>query len=237
MVYSAVNAFTAHEPGVLTPALSQMNNFVFYDSDHSPEPSYEQPAHSSAPRKPTVRHPSSVTPETPRTGVVIQSPQSSFSTPSHGHSPTFTLGARRQHAKHGAFPRKAKSQSTLSVNSGSVSESLFVQAVTLRPEHYRAVTPPKPTTTDSTTDYSYPAVPLTYVERKRLSDTLFCLSREIPSVSENCAAILRIAREKNEWDTAVAELLTQIVVGLYCGEGDVRLEGLHQYLLKLGVAC
>lgn len=217
-----------------------MNNFVFYDSDHSPEPSYEQPSLATAPRnKPARRHPS-VTPETPRIGVLIQSPLSSFSTPSRGHSPSF-LSSERRYGKGGTHMRRTKEnqllpQSTLSVNSGSPGESLFVEAVTLRPEHYRAVTPPKPTTTD-TTDFCYPAVPLTYAERKRLSDTLFCFSREIPTVSENCAALLRTARERNEWDTAVAELLAQVVVGLYCGEGDCRLDGLHHYLLKLGVAC
>ncbi len=120
-VYPALNAFTAHEPGVLTPALSQMNNFVFYDSDHSPEPSYEQPSLATAPRnKPARRHPS-VTPETPRIGVLIQSPLSSFSTPSRGHSPSF-LSSERQYGKGGTHLRRTKEyqplrQSTLSVNS------------------------------------------------------------------------------------------------------------------------
>ena len=122
----------------------------------------------------------------------------------------------------------------------------FVASVHLRPEHYRAVTPQTsqaekkekdaPTTT-STTAYQYPAMPLTFAERKRLSDTLFFLSKEIPSMTADCAAALREARKNNDWDLAVAELLTQVVVGLYCGEGDVRLDGLQRYLLALGISC
>ena len=56
-------------------------------------------------------------------------------------------------------------------------------------------------------------------------------------MSQGCAVVLREAREKDDWDQAVAELLTQVVVGLYCGEGDYRLEGLQQYLLTIGVSC
>ena len=145
----------------------------------------------------------------------------------------------------------------------------FAPSVTLRPEHYRAVTPfrgeePGSATSTSTSgsggggdtsasaatavgggssknstagSYQYPAVPLTFGERKRLSDTLFYLSKEIPNMTADVAAVLRRARERDDWDQAVAELLTQVVVGLYCGEGDSQLDGLQQYLLSLGVSC
>ena len=56
-------------------------------------------------------------------------------------------------------------------------------------------------------------------------------------MTSDCAGILRDARDKDDWDQAVAELLTQVVVGLYCGEGDSQLDGLQQYLLTLGVSC
>jgi hypothetical protein len=49
--------------------------------------------------------------------------------------------------------------------------------------------------------------------------------------------LLRAARENGEWDLAVAELLTQVIIGLYCGEGDTRLDGLQRYLLGLGISC
>jgi hypothetical protein len=80
-------------------------------------------------------------------------------------------------------------------------------------------------------------MPLTFTERKRLSDTLFFLSKEIPALTRDAAEILRAAREKDEWDLALAEVLTQVVVGLYCGEGDHRLDGLQQYLLGIGISC
>ena len=126
-------------------------------------------------------------------------------------------------------------------------------SVALRPEHYRAVTPSVKdngeaeqedeslsslsSPSSSSNAYNYPAIPLTFAERKRLSDTLFFLSKEIPNMTADCAAILRDARTNNEWDQAVAELLTQVVIALYCGEGDVRFEGLQRYLLGLGVSC
>ena len=141
----------------------------------------------------------------------------------------------------------------------------FVASVSLRPEQYRAVTPftkdglakqvaggsnsiadstgaplstsTAPIATTTKMRYHYPAVALSFAERKRLSDTLFHLSQEIPTVTSDCATILRLARQNNEWDIAVAELLTQVVVALYCGEGDVRLDGLQQYLLSIGVSC
>ena len=120
----------------------------------------------------------------------------------------------------------------LMVSESSTHRQNFMESVSLRPEHYRAVT----TATDSG-QYKYKAIPLTFSERKRLSDTLFFLSREIPNMTNDCANILRDARKNNEWDTAIAELLTQIVVGLYCGEGDARLDGLQRYLLALGISC
>lgn len=56
-------------------------------------------------------------------------------------------------------------------------------------------------------------------------------------MTRDCGAVLREARERDDWDQAVSELLTQVVVGLYCGEGDTQLDGLRQYLLTLGVSC
>jgi hypothetical protein len=139
----------------------------------------------------------------------------------------------------------------------------FVTSVSLRPEQYRAVTPSTkdriakpaiaissvtergPVSEDILTapmsaikmEYRYPPVPLSFAERKRMSDTLFYLSQEIPTVTGDCATILRTARHKNDWDVAIAELLTQVVVALYCGEGDLRLDGLQRYLLSLGISC
>jgi hypothetical protein len=122
--------------------------------------------------------------------------------------------------------------------------SVFAPTVALRPEHYRAVTPfsgldsaAASGSGGASNDYRYPIIPLTFAERKRLSDTLFYLSKELPTATADCAKLLREAREAGEWDLAVAELLTQVLVGLYCGEGDTCLDGLQHYLLGLGISC
>jgi hypothetical protein len=70
-----------------------------------------------------------------------------------------------------------------------------------------------------------------------LSDNLFSLSNEVPKLTDECAQVLREAREKDMWDLAVAELMTQVIVIIHCPEGDSRFEGLRQYLLTLGIAC
>jgi len=86
--------------------------------------------------------------------------------------------------------------------------------------------------------YEYQHVPLTFAGRKRLTDTLFyfCRTHLPPSVTADVAALLRMAREKNEWDVAVSEVMTQVVVCIHCSEGDYQLDGLRHYLLKIGIS-
>ena len=85
--------------------------------------------------------------------------------------------------------------------------------------------------------YQYPLVPTPYDQRKEMGDTLFALSKEVPALADSCASILREAREKDEWDQAVAELTTQVLVVLKCEEDDYTLEGLMRHLNGLGIAC
>ena len=85
--------------------------------------------------------------------------------------------------------------------------------------------------------YCYPSIPTPYSQRKEMGDTLFALSREVPKLADSCAAILRDARENDDWDQAVAELTTQVIVVLKCEERDYLLEGLRRHLLALGIAC
>jgi hypothetical protein len=278
MVYPAVNSFTAAEPGTVAPPLTNMNNFVSYDSHHSPVNSltlannlgsFALPRHHD-------NHPSTVTPASIQTsGVSYHSPQSSLS---HDHSdegiahPTPPPGKCVDSCQVGAWdheggdsrvrasantPSRKRGSETYNgyfssrpslMNPASHSQPLplFVAAVPLRPEHYRAVTPftasAEPTDASgcgggSSSSYRYPIIPLTFMERKRLSDTLFHLSRELPTATADCAKLLREARQAGEWDLAVAELLTQVIVGLYCAEEDTCLYGLQTYLLGLGIAC
>lgn len=110
----------------------------------------------------------------------------------------------------------------------------FADVVEVHPEQYRAVSP---LSSQSSGAYHYPPVALTFNERKKLSDTLFIMTQGSHQLSLNCASLLRDARERDLWDLAVAELLTQVVVALRCDEGDKCLDGLQQYLVHLGIAC
>jgi hypothetical protein len=111
-------------------------------------------------------------------------------------------------------------------------ELLFVDAIDLKPEQFRIISP-----STHHGSYTYPSLPLPYAQRKRLSDNLFALSKEVPQLTDECAVVLREAREKDVWDLAVAELMTQVVIVIHCHEADTRMEGLRQYLLTLGIAC
>jgi hypothetical protein len=70
-----------------------------------------------------------------------------------------------------------------------------------------------------------------------MGDTLFALSREVPKLADECAAMLREARENDRWDQAVAELTTQALIILKCEENDYSLDGLRRHLVTLGIAC
>jgi hypothetical protein len=214
MVYPAVNAFTASEPGILTKQLSEMNNFVSYDSDFNKQGS---PDH----QPPRIPH---VTPEITKTRLLHSPESSSLST--HSADPSPQCG-----------PRKRTHVQVSQDTSHNNSSKPFMASLALRPEHYRAVTHRSKNEEPSTEDFQYPHVPLTFKERKRLSDTLFFLSKEVPHMMADVSSLLRTARETNEWDLAVSEVLTQVVVALYCREGDYQLDGLRQYLLGIGISC
>ncbi len=216
-------------------------------------------------RNPFIVHGATVTPESLRGAfrgeTHFHSPQSSLSAQSSDDPVSHHLGPLNSSiSKHNARrlskrPHGHMMESSMSPRRyESIRSAAFVASVSLRPEQYRAVTPftkdglskrvaRGPTSTAPITAattkmmYQYPAIPLSFTERKHMSDTLFCLSQEIPTVTSDCATILRLARQNNEWDVAVAELLTQVVVALYCGEGDFRLDGLQQYLLSIGISC
>ena len=253
MVVPAVNAFTAKEPGMLTKPLSKMNNFVSYDSIKASGAGKDS---NFALQEPLVSH---VTPETKASTNNVSSPQSSWSTNSNdslqlGKSvhrslvgcsmPTSPSNVvRNNDLRKGPAARK-RSHSYIAERAESC---IFLPAkvappyapsLALRPEHYRAVSRQhKEKGQVPTTGYQYSHIPLTYMERKRLSDTLFFLSRDMPTVSHDISLLLKLARERNEWDLAIAEILTQVIVAQSCAEGDLRLEGLQKYLLRLGIAC
>ena len=134
----------------------------------------------------------------------------------------------------GSPPGSQSRKRTHSQLCGGDEDLLFVDVVDLKPEQFRIITPTKKIPQDA---YTYPPLPLPYAQRKRLSDNLFALSKEVPQLTDECAVVLREARERDMWDLAVAELMTQVVVIIHCNGDDSRFEGLRHYLLTLGIAC
>jgi hypothetical protein len=212
MVYPAVNAFTADEPGTIAAPLSEMNNFVDIQKDGS-EASPMRPSPdrlrsmSTGPMTPSAQ----VTPETMRSSA---------------------RQTRSSSSRHGSRKRMYSQYKGGSSDQGDL---LFVEAMELKPEQFRIVSQSK--SRKASEGYEYPALPLPYAQRKRLSDNLFSLSNDVPKLTDECAQVLREAREKDMWDLAVAELMTQVIVIIHCNERDYRFEGLRQYLLTLGIAC
>lgn len=201
MVYPAVNAFTADEPGMIAAPLAEMNNFF----DGRPETDSITP--HLAPRRHTA---ATVTPETMRSSRPSSSSRRS---------------KKRMHGDMFA-PQPQPQQGDL----------LFLESMELQPEQFKYVSVAT-TAAIKKKSYSYAALPLPYAQRKRLSDNLFTLSNDVPKLTNECAQVLREAREKDMWDLAVAELMTQVIVIIHCSDRDYRFEGLRQYLLTLGIAC
>ena len=239
-VYPAVNAFTAAEPGVVAPPLSEMNNFVA--SDDVSVADSKASGHPTPDRR--MNGSTQVTPESRRSAKSRQmtSPSSTMSTGSATPQRPRTPGsAGRNRAGSSAHNTPASSARSRKRRHGQMhggppedqGDLLFVEPMELKPEQFRTLSVSKNESPDA---YTYPALPLPYAQRKRLSDNLFSLSQKIPQLTKECSSVLREAREKDMWDLAVAELMTQVIVVIHCHDGDSRFEGLRQYLLTLGIA-
>jgi len=241
MTYPAVNAHSSAEPGLVAPALAEMNNFVLGEegpppNDISPPRAKHTDSSSYRMHKGIGGTPHNVTPEGIRSSVHMpRSPSSSLSgTPNGtpfrrlGHSGMGRYSPQRQ-MRRGEYSKMQGFGTDLSAH------PLFIESMEIRPELLRTVTPPKRNTPRGA--YTYPSLPLPYAQRKRLSDSLFAMSKEVPGLTDECAVVLREARQKGKWDLCVAELMTQVVITVHCRDGDNTLEGLRQYLLTLGIAC
>ena len=292
MVCPAVNAYMSAEPGVLTLALSEMNNFVPYDrtnsyagNDESSSDGETEVASSfqgevasnidyyltpGGTKKVKVKrhHNNNNSHHSPNSSTSLSTTSRRSSTSKCQSQSTPLVGKSQVHdqqQKRGQKRRAEDSSSSTNATKRGFTKRPFVMSLGLRPEHYRAVTPRTPhrnnsrsatkqkTNSDERRDddehhdgnnddaYEYQHhVPLTFVGRKRLTDTLFYLCRHScfpPSViTAEVASLLRTAREKNEWDLAVSEVLTQVVICINCSVGDYQLDGLRQYLLKIGIS-
>jgi len=215
MVYPAVNAFTAAEPGSIAAPLSEMNNFTDVMKEGL---SMEDSPGRPTPHMTGMPMSNQVTPESIRSSKV------------HPAYNSHRSGARRQ--------GRGKKRGYGDVSAGeNPNDLVFIDSMELKSEQYRVISSGLSSRREGKEAYSYPALPLPYAQRKRLSDNLFSLSNEVPKLTDECAKVLREAREKDMWDVAVAELMTQVVVVIHCPDGDNRFEGLRQYLLTLGIAC
>jgi hypothetical protein len=245
MVYPAVNAFTSSEPGNLAPALTEMNNFISGgDSVCSADGSPSRPTPDRMRRMNQGVPPGTaqVTPESMR--GIPRSIHSPVTTPQRARTPVSSrrirpgLDMQRRHMggpPPGVSPRSRKRGHSQLSGVEDQGDLLFVEAVDLKPEQFRMVTASK--IVSSPEAFTYPALPLPYAQRKRLSDNLFSMSKEVPQLTDECAAVLREAREKDMWDLAVAELMAQVVVVVHCHDGDSRFEGMRRYLMTLGISC
>lgn len=224
MVYPAVNAFTATEPGIITPALSEMNNFV--DLNNPPE-SYPTKTQDEMTFGDLDEFPTMVSPD-----FIRQPTHASL------RSPFLTDGKTPQRSVNyagGAWISKLQSPRNVTPGNNPENQStdlLFVDAQELQPEQFRTVCQRKHKLCDAR--FLYPALPLPYGQRKRISNAMFAMSKSVPGLTDECATVLGEARRKDAWDFAVAQLMTQVVVVTHCSVEDSRLDGLSQYLLTLG---
>lgn len=221
MVYPAANAHVAHEPGKLAPALCETNNFISIKSG-----SFELVAdgrkkliaaptaigdHNKSPCNESVNDISLVQRKTLLGSLMTCSP----------------IEDKRSNA---GERRKANADDR-------TTNWLFRPKMEITPDQYRLVTP-RDASVMSERDYNYPQVPLTFNQRKSMSNTLFSLSKLVPTLTDECALVLTEARKRDQWDLAVAELMTQVVCVLHCSPSmDYTLEGLRRYLLVLGFVC
>ncbi len=234
-VYPVVNAFVSNEPGLLAPALSEMNNFTsMLSQDTSTAPAghlYRMPYSGyNGPITPD----SHWSPTTP--GGLSTMSSSDPGTPRTPHSPYNNNNFRKR--DYSIMSRTMTHTSTpggYSPHQSRPRDAMFRETMPITMEQFRTVR--VKAAEKVLQPYQYPLVPTPYDQRKEMGDTLFALSKEVPSLADSCASILREARERDEWDQAVAELTTQVLVVLKCEEDDYSLEGLMRHLNGLGIAC
>lgn len=218
MVYPAVNAFAAEEPGAIAPSLTDMNNFM--DSKEEKERKQNRSDEASASSSPSRPSPSRSLSSSPMGNQVT--PDSFLRSEMMGGRPKET------------FPYMKQNKRKFNVVAHDKHDFLFVDTMPLKSEQFRMISCDF---SDSTRPFEYPSLPLPYAQRKKLSDNLYSLSNRVPKLTDECAVVLREAREKDQWDLAVAELMTQAIVILHCRDGDHQFSGLKEYLLTLGIAC
>jgi len=220
MVYPSANAHVADEPGVLAPALCEMNNFISIRSSASFASKPDKRQKTSTRALDSIANASNEVDPFRRTFIIA--------------APTISCGLVTDNRSDEEEWRDGKAEDQCFPPS-----LLFQPKMEISLDQYRTITPKKDySITSSRRDYTYTQVPLTLSQRQSMSDALFSLSRLVPKLTEECALVLTEARRRDQWDLAVAELMAQIVCVLHCGPSkDYLLGGLRQYLMGLGIVC
>ena len=234
MVYPSVNAHVADEPGYLAPALCEMNNFISikgstsFESNNGEDRMKLTGLISLSERKNEVQTTASCGKD------AAAKTMNQYRRKSLLESPTRTSEPIDNNKR---APDVYVEGVVKDVNSESKSTNLLFQpTMEITIDQYRTITPGNDH--DHDLDYVYPQVPLTFTQRKSLSDALFSLSKRVPKLTEECALVLAEARKNDQWDLAVAELMAQVLCVLHCSPtNDLVLNGLRRYLLTLGVVC
>lgn len=217
MSYPALNAFECNEPGKLAPTLSEMNNFFNLFDDDQLDPSLSNCDSFGH----TIQ------------GLTIDRNLSKMEFSSDGNA------MPEDHAQ--SLKSKKRKISILSSFPSSCegdysNDCLLRTKAEMRPEQYRTVSEDN-ISFSSHGSYNYPELPLTFVQRRCMSDSLYNLSRCNHGLLDEVSNVLDEAQRGPLWDVAVAELMAQVLVIQYCPIGDKTLEGLRRYLLKFGISC
>mmetsp|Transcript_3477 Transcript_3477/g.4929 ORF Transcript_3477/g.4929 Transcript_3477/m.4929 type:complete len:738 (-) Transcript_3477:62-2275(-) len=134
----------------------------------------------------------------------------------------------------GLTGKKRKMSSNVGEESYKGNDNLILPQMEIKPEQIRAVSV---SSSANLGNFNYAPLPLTFTQRKDMSDKLFELCQEVTGLTDECAEVLQAARETDMWDLAIAELIAQILVILYCPPNDMALEGLRTYFLTIGISC
>ncbi len=237
MVYPSANAHVANEPGALAPALCEMNNFITFKSGGSAASASFETSDVDMKKQGKGGTTSAGRDAEKNTsaGVVTDEMSSPYRRKTLLGSPASTDTSKPMEDKRSDVEdgREGNGKDDESQSD----DLLFQPKMVITLDQYRTVSPKKDGS-GSKRDYTYPQVPLTFSQRKSMSDALFALSKLVPKLTDECALVLTEARRNDEWDLAVAELMTQVICVLYCSPSkDYALEGLKRYLLTLGIVC
>lgn len=259
MVYPSANAHVADEPGVLSSALCEMNNFISIKSGSfgetttmvtsSPGGSSEKKTCDStmgdgSSLEKVVSEGSAARNDNDVVAKVDKELASPFrrktllGLPSSKPEEDLEEDKRSDDEDERVVDEVKKSDDG---GGGETKDLLFQPKMEITLDQYRTVTPFKDAGASGISKkrgYTYPHVPLTFTQRKSMSDALFSLSKQVPKLTDECALVLTEARKRDEWDLAVAELMVQVICVLHCSPSmDYKLEGLRRYLLTLGIVC